>query len=475
MGSRRSGGLLLVIAALDGAPVGGCAHGRTGSYEPTPAAAQACAGVVPLSVLVGPAVPETAVARGKALYCLALYEPALSVLADEAIRRPVGGAIDEAVAWPASPEPPPLAADRLPALRWLVYLHRRFPGWERINVTVGEVSRSDLESPELADVRDELHALAARFEYQRGSFDKALELLRKIPPSSPLRLRALWLEGAIHVRRATPLPALAVFDEALRIAPRGPDRELAIISLARVHYAMGQFETASRTYDRLPLLSPYWARAALEGAWASFQMKDYPRALARVQALAGRPGDVPAETMAEAISLEAIIALYQCRGADFERALERFNGTYPGLFTEVKRRSLQAPDALLEVALRVRSGGALPPSRDARVTLPLLTQTSVARRIEEIDELESERALYGTLDAGWRASTQGVDAGNELAVRRSVVRREAGEQLQLRLKGLADVLSARIKQALAIELEPAAWASPVPSDEDKWSVCRRFQ
>ena len=120
----------------------------------------------------------------------------------------------------------------------------------------------------LSGIRDELHALAARFEYQRGSFDKALELLRRIPPSSPLRLRALWLEGAIHVRRATPLPALAVFDEALRIAPRGTDRELAIISLARVHYAMGQFNTASRTYDRLPPLSLYWPRAALEGAWA---------------------------------------------------------------------------------------------------------------------------------------------------------------------------------------------------------------
>src|SRR4029077_19656500 len=104
------------------------------------------------------------------------------------------------------------------------------------------------------------------------------------------------------------------------------------------------------------------------------------------------------------------IALYQCRGADFERSLERFNGTYPGLFTEVKRRSLQAPDALLEVGLSVRSGGTLPPSRDARVMLPLLTQTPVARSFEEIDELESERALYGTLDAGWRASTQGFDA-----------------------------------------------------------------
>src|SRR4051812_36071720 len=113
MGSRRSGGLLLLIAALGAAPVGGCVHGRTRSYDPTPAAAQACAGVVPLSVLVGPSVAETAAARGQALYCLSLYEPALFVLADEAIRKPVSVAIDEAVASPASTGPPPLAADRL--------------------------------------------------------------------------------------------------------------------------------------------------------------------------------------------------------------------------------------------------------------------------------------------------------------------------------------------------------------------------
>ena len=156
--------------------------------------------------------------------------------------------------------------------------------------------------------------------------------------------------------------------------------------MARIHYAMGQFETASRTYDRLPPLSPYGTRAALEGAWTSFQMKDYTRALARVQTLAGRPGDVPTETMAEAISLEAIIALHQCRGADFERALERFNGTYPELFTEVKRRSLQPPDALLEVGLSLRSGGGFPPPHDARAMLQSLAETPVARRFEEIDE-----------------------------------------------------------------------------------------
>jgi tetratricopeptide (TPR) repeat protein len=431
------GGLRLAAAAFPALAVA-CAHGPPRVDDPSPAAAQACAGVAPMSVLAGGSGPETAVTRGQALYCLALYEPALSVLTDQAIGKP-------------APDPPPLAADRLPALRWLVYIHRRFPGWERINAAIGMVARTDLERPELADVRDDLHALAARFAYKRGSFDQALELLGRIPPSSPLRARALLLEGAIHVRRAAMDSALAAFAGALRIAPAGADRDLAVISLARVSYATGQLDTASRTYDRLPPPSPYWAAAALEGAWTSFRLKDHPRALARLRTLAARPGEVPVETMAEALTLEATIALEGCRREDYERALGRFNGTYPDLFTQARRHALEALDAGMMRQLRA--------------------ETPVARRFEEVAELEHERTLYETLPAGWRASTQGLAADGELTVRGSAARREADEQLQLELKRVADALATQIKKSIKLEYELLSWEPGVPSDQDGWSLC----
>jgi tetratricopeptide (TPR) repeat protein len=463
---------LLVVVVL-GAIAGGCAHGR--AAEPTSAAARACAGIAPLSVLAG--ASETAVARGQALYCLGLYEPALSVLIDQAIRQPVDAAVDDEVASPPAPvssEAAPLTADRLPALRWLVYVHRRFPGWDRIDVAVGEVARGDLERPELADVRDDLLLLAARFEYQRGAFDEALALLRKIPRSSALRLRALLIEGAIHVRVQAMEPAVAAFAEALRIAPAGDERDLAFVSLARVHYAMAHYEVAGRFYDRVPPSSQYWPRATVEGAWTSFQMKDYPRTLARLQTLAGRLADIPAPTMAEAIAIEATVALYTCRKADFQKAFDRFNATYPTLFVEAKRRIQNPPEALFDVGFSVRTGGTLPPPLDTAVMRQVLAAPPVARRFDEVDELEHERALYDALDAGWRASVLGSAVGNELASRRFAVRREAGEQLQRHLKTMADELGAQIKQTIRIEYESMP-SSPVPSDEDPWDACRASQ
>src|SRR6185295_9539469 len=254
----------------------GCAHGSGASRdEPTLAAEQACGGFNALAVFDQEPLPENALARGQSFYCLGLYAASVTVLTDHAIGKPVSVALDEAI---KSPETPPLADDRVPALRWLVYVHRRFPGWERINDAVGEVARADLERPELADVRDDLHALAARFEYQKGRFAKAVELLRMIPATSPVHAEAVLLEGAIDVRVESPLEALVAFDEVLRAIPAGADpkrareRDLAVISIARVQYAMGQLEAAGRNYDSLPPSSTYWAAAALEGAWTRYKL-----------------------------------------------------------------------------------------------------------------------------------------------------------------------------------------------------------
>jgi tetratricopeptide (TPR) repeat protein len=456
----RRGALAAAVAAF-----AGCAHG-TGSRpdEPTPEAGKACAGIAPLSVLSKEPQSENALARGQALYCLGLYAASLTVLTEEAIGKPVSVAIDDAI---KLPEPPALADDRAPALRWLVYIHRRFPGWERINDTVGELTRADLDRPELADVRDDLHALAARFEYQKGRFAKAVELLRMIPASSPLHVEAVLLEGAINVRVSSPQQAIANFDEVLRVAPAGGDakrardRDLAAISLARIYYAMEQFEAAGRLYDSLQPSSPYWAAAALEGAWTRYKLKDHPGALARLRTLAARSSEAPVDTMAEATALEATIALQEKRPADAEKLIKRFNDVYPQLFTEAKRASFGGLGMLYAVASSVRSGSGseLPPPYEAgpplgagRVKL-LLADPPVARRFDEIDELQREIAKCASLDAGWPPSSAGRKGCETLLSRRLAAEREASEQFRHRLLRLADALGEQIKQVIKFESE----------------------
>ena len=452
----------------------GCAHGNGASRyaEPTPEAAKACAGIAPLAVLASAPVPEAAVARGQAFYCLGFYEVAVPELTDKAIGKPVSVAIGEAI---ASPEPPPLAPDRLSALRWLVYIHRRFPGWDRIIDAVGEVARADLDRPELADVRDDLHALAAQFEYQRGQFDKAIALLRTIPASSRLRVHALLLEGAIHVRRSAPQPALAAFEEALCSASTGAgperadDRDLAVLSIARTHYATGQFAVASADYDRVPPSSRYWAAAALEGAWTSYQVHDVPRAVSLIRTLAARSGDVPAETMAEAGVLETILAIAQCRRKDVEPTIDRFNSVYPFLFTEAKKLASRDPDALFDIGYSIRRGGTLAPPFDAVLLRRLMADVPVARRFDEADEVEREQARLDALDSDWRASDVGHEVASALSSRRLDVRHRAGEQFRSRLEAFAGALAAQIKQNIRVEYEALEMStSGVPSDYTPW-------
>lgn len=443
--------------AVSAAALAGCAHG-SGSRrdEPTPAAEKACAGFNALAVFDQEPLPENALARGQSFYCLGLYAASVTVLTDHAIGKPVAVALAEAI---ASPETPPLADDRLPALRWLVYIHRRFPAWERINDAVGDVARADLERPELADVRDDLHALAARFEYQKGRFAKAVELLRMIPATSPLHVEAVLLEGAIDVRVESPLQAIVEFEEVVRATPpggdakRARDRDLAVLSLARVHYAMGQFDIAGRYYDSLPPSSTYWAAAALEGAWTRYKLNDFAGALARVRTLAARSGEVPVEMMAEATAMEAMIALHDKHPDASESVITRFNDVYPIVFTEVKKLSLREAGALYDLAFSVRAGGALPPPLGAGPTKLLLADPPLARRFEEIDEIRREEARFKALDEQLRSSPVGEEARDALWIRRTAAENEAGEQFRRRLQRLADALGEQIKQIIKVEYE----------------------
>jgi len=467
------------LAAALSAAVGGCAHGRGASREePTAAAATACAGIAPLAVLRQEQTHENALARGQAFYCTGLFEMAVSALTEQAIGFPVSVAIDHAI---ASPEPPALAPDRLPALRWLVYIHRRFPGWDRVIEAVGGVARADLDRPELADVRDDLHALAARFEYQGGRFDTALAQLRMIPASSPLHRQALLLEGAIHTRLGAPQPALDAFGEVLRRAEAATDpehvadRDLAVLSLARTYYALGQFALAASHYDRVPPSSPHWADVAIEGAWTSHQMGDYARAVARLRTLAPRAREVPTETMAEAAVLEAVLAMHQCRRHDTTRAIERFNEVYPVLFTEAKKLATRDAGELGDIGSIIRRGGAPMVPFDPAVLRQLLADVPVARRFGELDEVDRELGRFEALEAGWRASGEGVRVRSALWSRRYEVRLDAGERLRRRLQRLADLLGKQIKQIIHVEYDALQASSRgYPSDDDSW-VCEQAQ
>ena len=414
----------------------GCAHAPWVG-DPSAEPPRICAAIQPPPGHGGGRPPNEPVACAQTFYCRGLYVPAATLLTEAVIEKP---------------DAP--ATDRATALRWLVYIHRRFPGWEWIGSVVGQAGGVDLDQPELADVRDELHLLAGQDAERRAQFAEALALLRAIPVSSALHVRATLLEGAIDVQTDAPERAQVAFVEALRAATadRDPrharDREVAVISLARSHYALRQFETASRYYESLPASSEYAISAAMEGAWTRVQMNDQPRALALLQSLEARSRDVPADTMAEAMVLEATLALQRNKYREAETITRRFNDVYPALFVQARRLAGYETDALHDIGLSVLTGGSLAPPLGRDRTLLLLADVPVARRFDELDEISrEEKAIAAT------AAYADEEARIRLGERREVAEREAGDSFRRRLQLVADHLAERLEQAIKIEYD----------------------
>jgi len=296
--SRSRRGLLLTGTAI-ASLAHGCAH-VPWADDPSAEPSRVCSGIQSRAVHGRAPEPESAVGRAQELYCLRLYAPAAAVLTEQVLGKQEAAATG--ADGTASPDPAPLAADRALALRWLVYIHRRFPGWERIVDVVGEAAREDLDRPELADLRDDLQLLAGRFEYRRERFDDALALLQTIPASSPLRAQAALFEGALHVRTGASNLALAAFAEALHAAPMGRDPRRVVRAGGALPPPLGAEEAlllladvpVARRFDEVQELSR--EEAAVDALGEAWEGTHGPAAVleltARREAAAREAGDL---------------------------------------------------------------------------------------------------------------------------------------------------------------------------------------
>ena len=164
-------------------------------------------------------------------------------------------------------------------LKWLASLSERLPDSTGILDKIGKYNRADLDQPALEKVRDELYFLLGKFYYQKGNFKEAVELFNSVPANSEYYVQAKLFEGATHVREYQAKPAVESFKEVLRTAAESQDprirpfEDLANLSLARTFYSTGQFELATKYFDRVSHDSPQWPDSLFEASWANFMLK----------------------------------------------------------------------------------------------------------------------------------------------------------------------------------------------------------
>ena len=112
---------------------------------------------------------------------------------------------------------------------------------------------------------------------------KARSLLGLVPRGHTLYARAQLQAGLVATLEADDESALGHFRMARKFGT-SEERAVALMQMARVHYAHGQMRAALDYYRQVPPSSPDWPRALFEQAWAQFRRGDFGRVLGILEA-----------------------------------------------------------------------------------------------------------------------------------------------------------------------------------------------
>ena len=383
---------------------------------------------------------------GKALYNMKFYSASLSFF-DRIVQKGAAHAYYNAT------------------LKWLASLSRQLPDSTGILEKIGKFQKSDLEQPALEKVRDELYFLLGKYYYQKGNFKQAVELYSAVPSSSEFYVQAKLFEGATHVREYQAKPAVDAFKEVLKAAAESNDpnikpyEDLANLSLARTFYSTGQFDLATKYFDRVSQESYDWANSLFESSWANFMLKQkgYSKALGNIHTIQAPffENYIKPESIAEGLTVKATIYFYNCLYDRAESAISEFNAVYPDLFRELSKIVATNTDnaALFELAVKIRKGTSGMPEKTERAARAVLSDTSLKKRFEYVDELTRELDRHDKADASWKNTNIAQTILADLTLQKSLAMNEAGDLSRRRIKRLTDELAQLIKRVIKIEYE----------------------
>lgn len=345
-------------------------------------------------------------------------------------------------------------------LKWLASLSTKLPQSSGILEKVGKYDRSELEQAELAKVRDELLYLMGRWQYSQGNLKEAMSLFAEVPVKSDHYPKAKFFDGLCHVREYRGKEAAEAFKEILRYAiehPHAPDvkeyEALANLNMARVFYSTHDWEKSIKYYDKISDDRPEWLQGLFEAAWAYFQVDGFQKALGNIHTL--NAPYFENEFFPESYILKAVIYWKNCIYDRSDEALAEFNEAYVPLKNELDTmlEKIQDPLDFFDVTSQVRRGKSGLPRKVERLMASLLSDRTVAKQFEFVDELERELGQVEDADAAWKATAIASTVLQDLTLQQSLAKNEAGQLARKRVERGRDELQDLIAQAIRVEIE----------------------
>ncbi len=368
-------------------------------------------------------------------------------------------------------------------LQWLAQLASQLPEPAGIIEKVGRYGVEELEqfnTPETADLYNELVYIMGRYKYSQGEFEEAIQLYGRVAADSRFYVKARFFEGIAYIRQRRARPAVASFRAIIDGIGDGSisgvdeqDRmlNLAWISLARVYYTAGnrRGEDGSTTTDgrflgqaveawnSVDQGSEYWLDALFESSWAFFLADEYSRALGNVHTIYSPYFDDA--YYPEAVVLKAVTFFVNCQIENAEAMI----GTYHERFDPVRQEletilaGFEDSTQFFEFLQQVRAGEANISPTVRGIVSTALSDRTLLRNIEYVRVLEEEEQRLTSSPAEFQNSSLGARILQDVAVAKSFAIDQTGELARNRYERLIFELEDLSNQVDAVELEIATY------------------
>ncbi|HSI06772.1 MAG TPA: hypothetical protein VLC93_19940, partial [Myxococcota bacterium] len=193
---------------------------------------------------------------------------------------------------------------------------------------------------------------------------QGLEFVSEVEPDSKFYANAKYLEGLLQYLAGADQAAVNAWQEVVRVLnPRGGARldpklrEMAFLSLARVHYGYKQFDRAAYYYDQIDRDSENWLTALFEASWSYYRRGDFEKALGNLLTL--HSPFFEREYFPESQLVKAIIYFEACRYGEARQITDGFIDRYTTVMNEIDKlaASGESGEKIYDRIAQLQSGG----------------------------------------------------------------------------------------------------------------------
>ncbi len=290
---------------------------------------------------------------------------------------------------------------------------------------------------------------------------QGLEFVSEVEPDSKFYANAKYLEGLLQYLAGADQAAVNAWQEVVRVLnPRGGARldpklrEMAFLSLARVHYGYKQFDRAAYYYDQIDRDSENWLTALFEASWSYYQRGDFEKALGNLLTL--HSPFFEREYFPESQLVKAIIYFEACRYGEARQITDEFLDRYTTVMNEIEKlaASGESGEKIYDRIAQLQAGGG-EDDVTARLVSLALSDPEIRTSRAVLTQVNDQQTQLSKMSEQFRASKLGEETKESIAKAQLAHAKEAGEVTRKKFERELYALKGLLAQALRVKLEVA--------------------